>query len=278
MKRALNKSMKIACFSLTFLFLAGCATNRNPLKQSLLIEQIQDAVELASVSSLKQLPAYEKLIYTIKWLGIPVGTLTSSVRGTEQINGRDAYVLEAVFKTNGFCSKIFPVNDRYVSYVDKEQLRTLRHEVYRREGKYKKDAITVFDHAKGKAYFRNLLDKTEKVFDIPEGVHDFLSAQYFFRSLPLKVGDKIRYTVSTNEKNYQVVVMVKSQAAVKLGALGEKKALLIQPFVVEKGKELKGGSARGYYSLEGSRPLLGVIITAPVFTKITAFLSKENNS
>ncbi len=270
--------MKIICFPLAFLFLAGCASSRNQLKQSLLIEQIQDAVELASVSSLKQMPEYEKLTYTIKWLGIAVGTLTSSLRGTEQIDGRDAYVLEAVFKTNGFCSKIFPVNDRYVSYVDKEQLRTLRHEVYRREGRYKKDAITVFDHAKGKAYFRNLLDKTEKVFDIPEGVHDFLSAQYFFRSLPLKVGDKIRYTVSTNEKNYQVVVMVKSQAAVKLGALGKKKALLIQPFVVQKGEELKGGSARGYYSLEGNHPLLGAIVTAPVFTKITAFLSKAEGS
>jgi hypothetical protein len=270
--------MKIACFSLAFLFLAGCATNRNLLKQSQLIDQIQDAVELASVSSLKELPTREKLTYTIKWLGIPVGTLTSSIKGTEKINGRDTYVLEAVFKTNGFCSKIFPVNDRYVSYVDKEQLCTLRHEVYRREGKYKKDAITVFDHAKGKAYFRNLLDKTEKVFDIPEGVQDFLSAYYFFRSLPLKVGDKIRYTVSTNEKNYQVVVMVKSQAALKLGALGEKKALLIQPYVMLEGKELKEGSARGYYGLEGNRPLLGAIITAPVFTKVTAFLSEENSS
>jgi hypothetical protein len=186
--------------------------------------------------------------------------------------------LEAVLKTNGFCSKIFPVNDRYVSYVDKEHLRTVRHEVYRREGKYKKDAITVFDHANGKAYFRNLLDKSEKVFDIPEGVQDFLSAYYFFRSLSLKVGDKIRYTVSTNEKNYQVVVMVKSKTALKLGALGKKKALLIQPYVMLKGKELKKGAARGYYGLEGSRPLLGAVITAPLFTKITAFLTQEHRS
>lgn len=278
MKRSRIKLFTIANFPLLFLFLAGCATSRSLQQQPQFIEQIQDAVELASASCLKELPASERLTYTIKWLGMPVGTLTSCIKGRKQINGKDVYILEALFKTNSFCSKIFPVNDRYVSYVDKDNLRTLRHEVYRREGKYKKDAVTVFDHAKGKAYFRNLLDKTEKVFDIPEGVQDFLSAQYFFRSLQLKVGDKIRYTVSTNEKNYQVVVMVKSQSAIRLGALGNKKALLIQPFVVQKGEELKGGSARGYYSLEGSRPLLGAIVTAPVFTKITAFLSKVEGS
>jgi hypothetical protein len=278
MKPPLTKIMKITSCIMAFLFLAGCATNRNLLQQSLLIEQIQDAVELASVATFKELPASEKLTYTVKWLGMPVGTLTSSVKGMAKINGREAFVLEAIFKTNGFCSRIFPVNDRYISYVDKEQLYTLQHEVYRREGKYKKDAITVFDHVKGKAYFRNLLDKSKKVFDIPAGVHDFLSANYFFRSLPLKVGDKVRYTVSTNEKNYQVVVLVKSRAAVKLGALGEKKALLIQPYVILEGKQLKQGSARGYYSPEGNHPLLGAIISAPVFTKITAFLSMADSS
>ena len=276
MKFLPDKFIKIVCFFLVTLFLSGCAANRSLLKHPEILEQIQDAVELASIIPFKELPRHEKLTYNVKWLGIPVGTLTSSIKGTEKIGSKEVYVLEAIFKTNGFCSKIFPVNDRYVSYVEKEGLRTLRHEVYRREGKYKKDAITVFDHDKGKAYFRNLLDKSEKVFDIPEGVHDFLSAYYFFRSLPLKVGDKIRYTVSTNEKNYQVVVMVKSHAALTLGALGKKKALLIQPYVMLQGKELKEGAARGYYDTQGSRPLLGAIITAPLFTKITAFLSKED--
>jgi len=269
--------MKIIYFSLAFLFVAGCATSHDLQKQSLLIYEIQNAVEFTSAPSLIDLPTYEKLTYNIKWLGISVGTLTASIKGIEKICGRDAYVLEAVFKTNSFCSKIYRVDDRYVSYMDKERLCALRHEVYRREGNYKKDAITEFDHVNRKAHFRNLLDKTEKVFDIPEGVHDFLSAYYYCRFLPLKVGDKLRYTVSNNEKNYQVIVLVKSRTSVKLSALGEKKALLIQPYALLKGEEVKEGSARGYYSCEGSRPFLGAVITAPVFTKITAFLSKTES-
>lgn len=278
MQRPAKYLSRLSCFLIACLFFSGCVSGSSLLKQAFLREQLEDALDLSSVNSFRELPTGEKLTYTVKWLGIPVGTLTSSIKGTEDVGSRPAYVLEAVLRTNRFCSKIFPVNDRYVSYVDKRDLRVLRHEVYRREGRYKKDAVTVFDHASGKAYFRNLLDKSEKVFDIPEGVYDFLGAYYFFRSLPLKVGDKIRYTVSADEKNYQVVVMVKSQTALKLGRLGRKKALLIQPYVMREGKELKEGRAHGYYGLEGSRPLLGAVITAPLFTKITAFLSREQKS
>jgi len=268
--------MRIKIFSLflALLFINGCATRGTLQKQLLLLDEIPDAAESVISSNLNSLPDYEKLTYEIKWIGIPVGTLTTSIKGTEKINGREAYVLEAVFKTNSFLSKIYPVNDRYVSYMDKEQLYTLRHEVYRREGRYKKDAITEFDQANRKAYFHNLLDKSEKVFDIPSGVHDFLSAHYYFRFLPLKAGDKLRYAISNNEKNYQVVILVKSHISLKLGALGKKDVLLIQPYALLKGEEVKEGSARGYYSCEGSRPLLGAIVTAPIFTKVTAFLSK----
>ncbi|MEW5816075.1 MAG: DUF3108 domain-containing protein, partial [Spirochaetota bacterium] len=143
---------------------------------------------------------------------------------------------------------------------------------YRREGKYKKDAITEFDQANHKAYFRNLLDKSEKAFDIPEGVQDFLSAYYYFRLLPLKAGDKLRYTISNNEKNYQVIILVKPQAPLKLGRHVKKDVLLVQPYALLKGEKLKEGSARGYYSSKGSRPLLGVVITSPLFIKVTAFL------
>jgi hypothetical protein len=270
--------IKIPCCLILLLFLSGCATNRSFEQQLFLLSDVQDVTRLTIASSEISLPSYEKLTYDIKWVGIPVGTLTASIKGIEKINGRDAYVLEAVFKTNKFCSAIYSVEDRYISYMDKEKLYTVRHEVYRREGKYKKDAVTDFDQANRKAYFRNLLDKTEKVFDIPEGVHDFLSAYYYFRFLPLKSGDKLRYTVSNNEKNYQVIVFVKSQASIKLGALGKKKALLIQPYALLKGEKIKEGSAQGYYSLEGNRPLLGAIVTAPVFTKVTAFLSKVESS
>jgi hypothetical protein len=63
MKQKPNKSMKIALFLLAFLFLSGCAVNRTLVKQSLLMEQIEEAVDLASLSSLRGLPTSEKLFF-----------------------------------------------------------------------------------------------------------------------------------------------------------------------------------------------------------------------
>ena len=271
--------IKILYLLITIFLIAGCAAHSNLKQQFINFNDIPNAYELVLASADTSLPDYEKLTYEIKWLGMPVGTLTASIKGTEKINGRDTYILEALFKTNSFCSSIYSVEDRYVSYMDKEKLYTLRHEVYRREGRYKKDAITDFDQVSGKAHFRNLLDKTEKVFDIPEKVQDFLSAYYFCRLIPLKkVGDKVRCNISNNERNYQVIIFVKSESHIKMGSKGKKKALLVQPYALLGGEKIKEGSAQGYYSCEGNRLFLGAIITAPVFTKVTAFLSNIESS
>ncbi|OGX18265.1 MAG: hypothetical protein A3K83_06135 [Omnitrophica WOR_2 bacterium RBG_13_44_8b] len=267
------RALKIFYILLALVMATGCVMDTRLQKQFLDIGQIKDAYEVASTSGLS-LPAAEKLTYDIKWIGIPIGALITSIKGIEKINERDTYVFEAVFKTNDFCSKIYPVDDRFVSYMDKELLYTIRHEVYRREGKYKKDAVTEFDQVNGKAHFRNLLDNTDKVFDIPRGVHDFLSAYYYLRLLSLNLGDKLRYAVSNNEKIYQVILFAKSRTHLNLGALGKKPALLIQPYALQQGEQIREGSARGYYSYEGERMLLSAVITAPVFTRVSVQLKK----
>ena len=106
------------------------------------------------------LPEYEKLTYVVRWLGIQVGIITASINGMKEINGSKAYELEVTVKTNAFCSAIYKIDDKFVSYMDIKNFYTLRHEVYRREGRYKKDAVTNFDHIAKKAYFKNLIDTT----------------------------------------------------------------------------------------------------------------------
>ena len=223
-----------------------------------------------------RLPDYEKLTYEVKWLGLPVGTLTTYIMEIKNFNGRDAYVLEATMKTNAFLSKIYNIEDRFVSYMDVEKLYTLRHEVYRREGDYKKDAITDFDQANHKAYFKNFIDKSERSFDIPSGVHDTLSAFYYFMLLPLKVGDRLEYYVCNNEKNYQLFGIIQQKVLIRLPKLGgeEKEAFLMQPFAKLHGEKVDKGNVNAYFSCEKRRLLLLAILEGPVFTKVTISLSK----
>ena len=224
----------------------------------------------------RRLPEYETMTFDLRWIGIPVGTVTMSIKGIRKINDRDAYVLEAAFASNKFLSSIYKVDDRFVSYMDVEKLYTLRQEVYRKEGSYRKDAITDFDQINHKAHFKNWIDKSEKVIDIPEGVQDTLSACYYFMLLPLKVGDRMDYYVYNSETTYQLIGVVEEKIFIKTAALGLKESFRMQPYVRLGGEKVQKGDLSAYFSCDKRRlPLMGkikgVIFTEAVFTlsKIT---------
>ncbi len=226
-----------------------------------------------------RLPDYEKLTYEVRWCGLRVGTLTTSIAGKKQYQGKDAYVLEATMKTNAFFSRIYKIEDRFVSYADAEKMYTLRHEVYRRDGKYKKDAVTEFDQLNHKAYFKNFIDTSEKTFDIPAGIHDILSACYYFMLLSLKVGDRIEYYVCNNETNYQFLGLIQPKVLIRVPAFGKKEneAFLIQPYAKLKGEKVDKGSVNAYFSCAKRRIPLLAIVKGPVFTEVTIVLSKIEN-
>lgn len=223
---------------------------------------------------LSQLPEYEKLTFGVKWLGIPVGTVTASINGVKKIKGQDAYELEVVAKTNRFCSAIYKVEDRFVSYMDTEHLYTLRHEAHRREGRYRKEAITSFDQIHHKAYFHNAVDGTSKTFDIPEGVQDTVTAYYFFRMLGLHIGDTIQYTVSNNESNYNFYAVIESKKFMRTPYLGTHEVFYMYPYAKLGGKIVKKGKARGYFTCDERRLPLYTVLKAPIFTEVTISLQK----
>jgi len=216
----------------------------------------------------------ERLVYEIRWLGAVVGEVVSTVKGIEDINGHAAYVVELTAKTNDFCSKIYRIDDKYVSYIDREKLITLKHIAKRSEGRYRKDAVTVFDQFNHKAYFENHTDNTKKVFDIPENVQDTLSAVYYFRTADIKIGDKIYYKVVNNEEPYDFFALVKNKVFVATEKGKNYETFYVEPYASLKGQRYKKGKASGYVSTDDLRiPVLGVI-KAPLFTKLIVSLSR----
>jgi hypothetical protein len=262
---------KIILFAAFIFFVRGVYAYQNFNPGNAKIEK-QTAEDIVIETAQDRLPEYETLTYAVKWLGIPVGRITASINGIKDINGSKAYELEVIVKTNAFCSAIYSIDDRFVSYMDTKLHHTLRHEVYRREGRYKKDAVTDFDYIHKKARFRNLLDNTEKTLDITEGIQDTLSACYYFRLLPAELNQKIEYSVYSNENIYQLFGIIESKDFVRLYGLGEKPALYIQPYARLQGEEVKKGRVSGYFSVDEKRIPLLAVVQAPMFTEITASL------
>jgi len=250
---------------LTAVFLIGITTTLSIAKQP---EAAAIKVPLAGI------PGYERVTYRVKWLNVPVGTLVVSVKGIKKIRERDAYEIEIIAKTNDLCSKIYKVDDRYVSYIDAKELYALRHEVYRREGRYKKDAVTDFDQINHRAHFRNFLDRSEKNFDIPSRVQDPVSAYYYFRTIPMVIGSGATFWVCNNESNYQMFGVVEKRELVKIPGIGQREGLFIQPYAALDGKVVRKGKASGYFSCDEKRLPLIAILRAPLFTTIVAYVEK----
>lgn len=226
------------------------------------------------IEPMPRLPEREELVYNVKWLGIPVGTTKACIKGIRDMDGRKVYELEITARTNDFCSGIYKIEDRYVSYMDVEGLYPLRHEVYRREGRYKKDAIVTFDQKNHKAYFKNFLDRSEKVVNIPPKVQDPVSMAYYFRLVPVSLGDKKEFSVYNNESVYQIYGVIDEMLVRRVPIFGKKEVFHVQPYARLKGEVVKKGRARAYFSCDKKRiPLIGVV-RGPVFTEVTACLSK----
>jgi hypothetical protein len=214
----------------------------------------------------------EKMTFKITWVGIPVAIVTSEIKGIEVIRGRQAYRIELNAKTNPIMSAIFPVRDTYISFMDVKDLCTLRHEVDRKEGFYRKKAFTDFYQDKHYAYFKNSLDGSEKTFDIPEKTQDTLTAFYYLRTVDLTLGDTIKYNVVNSEKNYTVYGLIAKQEFMKMGRLGTFESFLIKPYAELDGEKTTRGSAISHFSADSRRLPLISILKSYLFTKIVVTL------
>lgn len=264
-KRFIN--LKISCgisiFVILVFFVSGCASLIHVKKTKPHPEEAGKIVTVESVEILppqETLPVGEKLTYSITWIGLPVGTITSHIKEIAKINNQDAYHIELTAQTNDFCSAIYKINDTFVTYMDTKTLLPLRHELKRQEGRHRKNYIIEYDHKNNKATYHNLIENWTRVFDIPKGSHDPLSAVYYFRTLDADVGAPIYLCVNMNEKDYEVSAEIEKKAIVEVPKLGVFDAFETKPTATLNGEPVKKGTALAYVSCDKKRiPLFGVV-------------------
>jgi hypothetical protein len=227
----------------------------------------EEVVQVVGMPVREALPEHERLVYRVKWMGITAGELVAEIKGKVEWKGRSCYLIEVTGRSSGFISTFYRVEDHYRSYFDAEKFYPLRYEEYRHEGAYRKDAVTDFDHDAGKAYFRNAADNTEKVFDIPSGVQDSLTASYMGRLLPLTPGKVFTFKVCNSEKVYDLYVSISGRSQLHGQAV-----LHLVPFARINGEEFREGRASGYVTDDAKRIPVEFVVKAPVFTSVTARL------
>jgi len=164
----------------------------------------------------------ELLTFAIQYGLIYAGDATLEVRNIAMLDSVRAYHVISTARTNKAFDRIFKVRDRHDSFVDYDNLYSLRFEKHLREGKFKRDTKVIFDQ---KAHVAIYADKR---VPIPPNTQDILSALYYARTLRLDVGEAIAMANHTDGKNYPIFIKVLRRERVKVPA-GEFDCLVVEP-------------------------------------------------
>ena len=164
----------------------------------------------------------ERLVFAIQYGLIYAGDATLEVRNIAIIDSIPAYHIISTARTNRAFDIVFKVRDRVESFMDFENLITLRFEKHLREGKFKRDEEVWFDQKQHLAHY------PDKTLPIPPNTQDFLSALYYVRTLPIEVGEAIAMANHTGGKNYPIYVKVLGRERVTVPA-GTFDCIVVEP-------------------------------------------------
>lgn len=176
----------------------------------------------------------QRHIYSVRWMGIPIGIGTLEVVGTAELNGRRVYQIKAIGRSNRFFSRFTLIRDEVQTYLDAERLVPLRFDISQREGKYRAEERVDFDHAAKRARYESFINGSVKTFEIPSGVYDALSGFFHFRLQPLTLGQAVTFPVCADEKHWDLSIQVVEQAPLEMLRQGVHDAILVEPDAIAR--------------------------------------------
>ncbi|MBI2870996.1 MAG: DUF3108 domain-containing protein [Candidatus Omnitrophica bacterium] len=178
----------------------------------------------------------EHFLYTVRWMGIPVGHASLEVKEETESEGHPAYHIVAQARSNKFLSAFYPLEDTIHTYVNSDgALFSWRYLKNQKEGRYRADEEMLFQHDEGKARYHSFLNGSTKWFEIPHGIHDPLSAFYAFRLMTVEPGELVHLDVCSDEKNWVVELKVGDTQEVELRRMGSVDCFEVEPIAHFKG-------------------------------------------
>lgn len=176
----------------------------------------------------------EHLVFEIAYKFVKAGTATMSIPDTQYVHGRPCYHIVTTARSNKTVDVFYKVRDRIETFVDMEGLFPWKFSKHIREGRYKANRYIEYDQVNQKAIYK------KDTVDVPEYVQGILSAFYYVRTLPLKVGESFDIDNFGDGKLYPLKILVHKKQKVKTPA-GEFKCIVVEPILREEGIFKKQG-------------------------------------
>ncbi|MBN1256575.1 MAG: DUF3108 domain-containing protein [Planctomycetes bacterium] len=191
----------------------------------------------------------EKLRYLLKYKGLPAGESIFTVKRITKMGGQPVYYITMETESNDAIDLLYPVRDRVKSYINAENSYSMRFERSLREGKYKADDKLVYDYEKNEQTYTAIKYKGDTPKEtvkppqpIPGPVQDPLSAMYYLRHFPLKIGQSKEILIGNRKSTDILEVTPKSEEEINIPGIG-----VFDAYLVELGT---GGEEGGKYNSE----------------------------
>jgi hypothetical protein len=177
-----------------------------------------------------------------------------------KLNNRDCYKVDVFAETVGMVNWVTDIKNQYGAYVDTAAI--IPHMFYRRqrEGHYKKDEQTYFDHANRKIRVSTADKKTGKfkepvVYDATPQVRDMISGFLYLRIMDfseLKKNDTVVVTGFFEDEFYKLKIVYKGKETIRT-KVGKVRTLVFKP-MMPKNQLFDGeNSITAYFSDDKNR-------------------------
>jgi Protein of unknown function (DUF3108) len=194
----------------------------------------------------------ETLTYDVNWSIFPAGEVTATLTRNKN-DSDDAFVVTTTARSQGFVSLLYRVQDEFRSVFNPETLCSTEISKQINEGRRHKITKITFDSGRGLAILderdveaRNNPPKHDE-HKIPSCVQDIISAFYFVRSQPLRVGQEVKLAINDGSKTRTVVAAVTARRKIRT-PLGIHEALRVEPTVFGNLYEKKKGKLVIWFS------------------------------
>lgn len=173
----------------------------------------------------------EKLLFNVNFGIITAGYAEMSIPKFDTVLGNTTYKVQFNVRSTPTFDFFFEVRDRYETYLDSAGIFPWRFEQHIKEGTFKKDYTAVFDQKNHKA-------KTDEAeFDIPEYVHDIMSAFYYARTIDyskFKIGQRVHLQNFFKGKTNPLDIKYLGKQKINVDA-GTFNCIIVEPMVKEGG-------------------------------------------
>jgi hypothetical protein len=222
-------------------------------------------------------PPGETAVYDVTFGPIKVGRGQLRVEAVDTVAATPAYRVAFEIAGGPFFYKI---DDRSVSWVAPEPLRSLRFEQILQEGDYRRHRRYSLDHDT-RTYTREEWSDSlgvyvphpeERGVPMPEGALDEISFLYLLRSLPLEVGRTYRFDRYFEEEGNPVVLRVLRRERVRVPA-GRFEVIVVRPIIRAGGMFGEDGQAEVYLT-DDERRLIVMLRTKMRVGELSMYLKE----